>query len=68
VQHYGFYGNGLGGGLVVEVPGSAGLVLVAGVVHLDQEAAVFEAMMHVVRRLRPTRSVECQDARTVHVA
>jgi len=30
---------------VVQVPGSAGLVLVAGVLHLDQEAAVFEAMM-----------------------
>ena len=30
---------------MVDVPGSAGLVLVAGVVHLDQEAAVFDAML-----------------------
>ena len=27
------------------MPGSAGLVLVSGVVHLDQESAVFEAML-----------------------
>lgn len=30
---------------MVEVPGSAGLVLVAGVAHLDEEGAVFEAML-----------------------
>lgn len=30
---------------MVDVPGSAGLVLVSGVVHLDEEAAVFEAML-----------------------
>jgi integrase/recombinase XerC len=30
---------------LAKVPGSAGLVLVEGVVHLDEEAAVFEAMV-----------------------
>lgn len=30
---------------MVDVPGSAGLVLVAGVAHLDEEGAVFEAML-----------------------
>jgi len=30
---------------VVDMPGSAGLVLVAGVAHLDEEAAVFEGML-----------------------
>ena len=30
---------------MAEVPGSARLVLVDGVVHLDEEAAVFEAML-----------------------
>ena len=35
----------MGGGFVVDMPGSAGLVMVSGVVHLDPEAAVFEAML-----------------------
>jgi len=30
---------------VVDMPGSAGLVMVSGVVHMDPEAAVFEAML-----------------------
>ena len=30
---------------MAQVPGSAGLVLVDGLVHLDQESAVFEAML-----------------------
>ena len=32
-------------GLSIEVPGSAHLVLASGVVHLDEQAAVFEAML-----------------------
>lgn len=30
---------------MVGIPGSAGLVLIAGVAHLNEESAVFEAML-----------------------
>jgi integrase/recombinase XerC len=33
------------GGYVVDMPGSAGLVLVPGVAHLNEDAAVFEGML-----------------------
>lgn len=35
----------MGSGFLAKIPGSAGLVLVEGVRHIDEEAAVFEAML-----------------------
>ena len=41
--------------MVAQAPGSAGLVLVDGVVHLDQERAVFEAMLQGWSRQQQSR-------------
>ena len=48
---------------VVEVPGSATLVLVSGVAHLDEERAVFEAMLTGWERQQGSRMLAAETVR-----